>query len=61
MSNFNLTFTKSSDNSLTDLPTDRPNDANAIAIALPGGDPWAATLAAGDTPSPQMVAAAKVV
>src|SRR5262249_7620828 len=30
----------------------------AVAAALPGGDPLAAALAAGETPSPDMVAAA---
>lgn len=29
-----------------------------MAAALPGGDPLAAALAAGETPSPEMVAAA---
>lgn len=36
----------------------RPVSALAVAAALPGGDPLAAALAAGETPSPQMVAAA---
>jgi serine/threonine-protein kinase len=39
-------------------PEDRPPNALAVAAALPGGDPLAAALAAGETPSPQMVAAA---
>lgn len=39
-------------------PGDRPSSALAVAAALPGGDPLAAALAAGETPSPQMVAAA---
>ena len=39
-------------------PTNRPGSALAVAAALPGGDPLAAMLAAGETPSPQMVAAA---
>jgi predicted Ser/Thr protein kinase len=39
-------------------PASRPPNALAIAAALPGGDPLAAALAAGETPSPQMVAAA---
>src|SRR4029079_18330391 len=30
----------------------------AVSAALPGGDPLAAALAAGETPSPEMVAAA---
>ena len=37
---------------------ERPASALAVAAALPGGDPLAAALAAGETPSPQMVAAA---
>jgi serine/threonine-protein kinase len=39
-------------------PRNRPASALAIAAALPGGDPLAAALAAGETPSPEMVAAA---
>jgi serine/threonine protein kinase len=39
-------------------PSRRPANALAVAAALPGGDPLAAALAAGETPSPQMVAAA---
>jgi serine/threonine protein kinase len=39
-------------------PRNRPPSALAVARALPGGDPLAAALAAGDTPSPDMVAAA---
>ena len=35
----------------------RPANALAVAAALPGGDPLAAALAAGETPSPQLVAA----
>src|SRR6202021_3729228 len=35
-----------------------PKSALAVAARLPGGDPLAAALAAGETPSPQMVAAA---
>ena len=41
-------------------PARRPAGALAVAAALPGGDPLAAALAAGETPSPQMVAAAGV-
>ncbi len=37
---------------------ERPASALAVAAALPGGDPLAAALAAGETPSPEMVAAA---
>ena len=39
-------------------PSHRPKSARAVAAALPGGDPLAAALAAGETPSPEMVAAA---
>ncbi len=39
-------------------PTERPNTAFAVAAALPGGDPLQAALAAGETPSPEMVAEA---
>jgi serine/threonine-protein kinase len=37
----------------------RPQSALAVARALPGGDPLAEALAAGDTPSPEMVAASE--
>jgi serine/threonine-protein kinase len=43
---------------LEDEPASRPPNALAVAAALPGGDPLAAALAAGETPSPEMVAAA---
>lgn len=39
-------------------PARRPPSALAVMCALPGGDPFAAALAAGETPSPAMVAAA---
>jgi Protein kinase domain len=39
-------------------PRARPATALQVAAALPGGDPLAAALAAGETPSPEMVAAA---
>lgn len=39
-------------------PSQRPSSALQVAAALPGGDPIAAALAAGETPSPEMVAAA---
>jgi serine/threonine-protein kinase len=39
-------------------PSLRPSSAFQVAAALPGGDPIAAALAAGETPSPEMVAAA---
>ena len=39
-------------------PARRPASAVAVAAALPGGNPLAAALAAGETPSPDMVAAA---
>src|SRR5262249_21756226 len=38
-------------------PQLRPASAAQLASALPGGDPLAAALAAGETPSPEMVAA----
>lgn len=38
--------------------SDRPTSAIAVAAALPGGDPLAAALAAGELPSPELVAAA---
>jgi serine/threonine-protein kinase len=38
-------------------PGKRPASALQVSAALPGGDPLAAALAAGETPSPQMVAA----
>jgi serine/threonine-protein kinase len=37
-------------------PASRPAGALQVAAALPGGDPLAAALAAGETPSPEMVA-----
>jgi hypothetical protein len=42
-------------------PDDRPESAIAVAASLPGGDPLAAALAMGETPSPEMVAAAPKV
>jgi Protein kinase domain len=39
-------------------PALRPASAIQVAAALPGGDPLQAALAAGETPSPEMVAAA---
>ena len=39
-------------------PRRRPASAMAVAAGLPGGDPLAAALAAGETPSPELVAAA---
>src|ERR1051326_4004022 len=37
-------------------PLKRPATALAVSAALPGGDPLAAALAAGETPSPELVA-----
>ena len=37
-------------------PRQRPASAIAVAAGLPGGDPLAAALAAGETPSPDLVA-----
>jgi serine/threonine-protein kinase len=39
-------------------PEARPQSPLSVAAALPGGDPLAAALAAGETPSPELVAAA---
>jgi predicted Ser/Thr protein kinase len=41
-------------------PRDRPVSIAKILVALPGGDPLAAALAAGETPSPEMVAASSL-
>ena len=41
-------------------PAERPASALAVSAGLPGGDPLAAALAAGETPSPEMVADAGV-
>jgi hypothetical protein len=38
-------------------PGQRPASAIAVAAALPGGDPLAAAIAAGETPSPELIAA----
>jgi hypothetical protein len=38
-------------------PARRPASAAQVAVALPGGDPLAAAIAAGETPSPELVAA----
>ena len=38
-------------------PIKRPETALSVSAALPGGDPLAAALAAGETPSPELVAA----
>src|SRR6185436_12083225 len=43
---------------LENEPDKRPASALEVAASLPGGDPLAAALAAGETPSPEMVAAA---
>jgi serine/threonine-protein kinase len=39
-------------------PAKRPPSALSVAASLPGGDPLAAALAAGETPSPELVAQA---
>jgi len=43
---------------LEEEPENRPSSALMVSAALPGGDPLAAALAAGETPSPEVVAAA---
>jgi len=46
---------------LTLDPLERPATARSVLAALPGGDPLEAALIAGETPSPEMVAAAATV
>jgi serine/threonine-protein kinase len=46
---------------LTREPSARPGTAVAVLASLPGGDPLQAAIALGETPSPEMVAAAGVV
>jgi serine/threonine-protein kinase len=41
-------------------PEERPSSPLLVAASLPGGDPLAVALAAGETPSPEMVARAVV-
>ncbi|HUP60984.1 MAG TPA: serine/threonine-protein kinase [Thermoanaerobaculia bacterium] len=41
-------------------PTERPRSAREVIESLPGGDPLSAALAAGETPSPRIVAAAGI-
>jgi predicted Ser/Thr protein kinase len=43
---------------LEEKPESRPASIHSVIAALPGGDPLQAALDAGETPSPQMVAAA---
>jgi tRNA A-37 threonylcarbamoyl transferase component Bud32 len=38
-------------------PKERPRNAREVAMSLPGGDPLAAALAAGETPSLELIAA----
>jgi len=42
-------------------PAARPSSALVLLATLPGGDPLQAAIARGETPSPEMVAAAGVV
>ncbi len=44
---------------LSDVPEDRPASVMDVVKALPGADPLAAALAAGETPSPEIIAAAR--
>lgn len=44
---------------LEEEPRRRPSTALSVAMGLPGGDPIAAALAAGETPSPEMIAASQ--
>ena len=41
-------------------PRQRPASVAQVAAALPGGDPLSAAIAAGETPSPEMVAASGI-
>ncbi|HXH92446.1 MAG TPA: serine/threonine-protein kinase [Thermoanaerobaculia bacterium] len=41
-------------------PSQRPRSARQVFEALPGGDPLAAAIAAGETPSPDLVASAGI-
>lgn len=43
---------------LAEDPRQRPSSALQLAAALPGGDPLMAAIAAGETPSPELIAAA---
>ncbi|HEX8249703.1 MAG TPA: serine/threonine-protein kinase [Pyrinomonadaceae bacterium] len=43
---------------LEKAPEERPKNALQVALMLPGGNPLEAAIAAGETPSPEMVAAA---
>jgi hypothetical protein len=43
---------------IEEKPESRPPSVHAVIAALPGGDPLQAALDAGETPSPEMVAAA---
>lgn len=43
---------------LEERPEDRPGSIHTVIAALPGGDPLQAALDAGETPSPELVAAA---
>jgi hypothetical protein len=43
---------------LSNDPEGRPRSGRDVILALPGGDPLAAAMAAGETPSPRIVAAA---
>ena len=43
---------------LEEKPEDRPASIHSVIAALPGGDPLQAAIEAGETPSPEMVAAA---
>ncbi len=45
-------------NCLARNPNERPASARVVLSSLPGGDPLQAALLAGETPSPEMVAAA---
>ncbi|MBA4189857.1 MAG: hypothetical protein C0467_17885 [Planctomycetaceae bacterium] len=60
ISGFNHAIEKVIDNCLRLDPTARPQSVAAVLAILPGGDPLAEAVAAGVTPSPEVVAAAGI-
>jgi serine/threonine protein kinase len=55
--NMNPLVEKTISRCLEKQPDDRPRSALQVALMLPGGNPLEAALAAGETPSPEMIAA----
>ena len=56
--NINPIVEKTINKCLEKNPSDRPASALQVALMMPGGNPLEAAIAAGETPSPEMVAAA---